>query len=389
LSLTVGQTADASAQATDPTPAVSLYGVVPRDTTAVTGLSTAEQAAGATIDPAQKPKRGELFMAPLPMVNPTIENGLALVGGYLYRLDASDKATPPSGTAAGGFKTSNGSWAAMALQSLHLWHDKVRVRAVGAYSDVNYAFYGIGQDAGDAGLSVELNQTGPVGLVESLLRVAPHWYVGARYQFLDMTVKARSPVASEDPIFPARDTTLKTAALGPRVEFDTRGNPFYPRGGTQFMGIANFYGEGVGGRRTYQQYQAWVNRYHSIGPRNVIAWHAGVCGVDGPAPFYDLCMLGKSSDLRGYTIGQYRDRAMVAAQVEWRTELWWRFGATAFLGGGEVAEKFGALALDDTLPGGGLGLRFVLAKRNHVNLRVDYAWGKNSNALYVSVAEAF
>ena len=385
-----GLAADALAQtaATDPPP-VSLYGVVPREATGVTAISTAEQVAPAAIDPTQKTKRGELFMAPLPMVNPTLENGLALVGGYLYRLDLADKATPPSGTGAGGFKTSNGSWAVMALQSLHLAHDKVRVRAVGAYSDVNYGFYGIGQDAGDAGISVELNQTGPVGLFESLVRVYPHWYVGARYQFLDMTVTSRTPVTADGPIFPDADANLKTAALGPRVEFDTRANPFYPRDGTQFMGIASFYGEDVGGRRTYQQYQAWVNRYHSLGPRNVLAWHAALCGVDGPAPFYDLCMLGKSSDLRGYTIGQYRDRAMVAAQVEWRTELWWRFGATAFFGGGEVAEKFGALALDDTLPGGGLGLRFVLAKRNHVNLRVDYAWGKNSNALYVSVAEAF
>ena len=41
------------------------------------------------------------------------------------------------------------------------------------------------------------------------------------------------------------------------------------------------------------------------------------------------------------------------------------------------------------LPGGGVGLRFTLARRNHVNLRVDYAWGKNSTALYVGVAEAF
>ena len=38
---------------------------------------------------------------------------------------------------------------------------------------------------------------------------------------------------------------------------------------------------------------------------------------------------------------------------------------------------------------GGVGLRFTLAKRNHVNLRIDYAWGKSSTALYVGVAEAF
>ena len=136
-------------------------------------------------------------------------------------------------------------------------------------------------------------------------------------------------------------------------------------------------------------YQAWINRYHGIGARHVLAWHVAGCGAKGDVTFYDLCLLGRSQDLRGYTIGQYRDYALIAAQAEWRTELWWRFGATAFVGGGTTAPTFSALVLNDTLPSVGVGLRFTLAKRNHVNLPVDYAWGKNSSALYVSVAEAF
>ena len=125
------------------------------------------------------------------------------------------------------------------------------------------------------------------------------------------------------------------------------------------------------------------------GTRHVLAWHVGACGVSGEAPFYDLCMLGRSRDLRGYPTGQYRDRAMIATQAEWRSEWWWRFGATAFLGAGEVKPDFGALTWKDALPGGGVGLRFTLAQRNHVNLRADYAWGRDSTGLYISVAEAF
>ena len=132
-----------------------------------------------------------------------------------------------------------------------------------------------------------------------------------------------------------------------------------------------------------------MNQYQAIGTRNVAAWHVSACGAEGPVAFYDLCLLGKPQDLRGYTIGRYRDHAMVAAQTEWRTELWWRFGAVAFAGGAVVAPDFGTLAWKDVLPGGGGGLRFTLAKHNHVNLRVDYAWGRSSSALYVGVAEAF
>jgi hypothetical protein len=43
----------------------------------------------------------------------------------------------------------------------------------------------------------------------------------------------------------------------------------------------------------------------------------------------------------------------------------------------------------DPEPGGGLGLRFVLAKRNHINLPVEYAGGHNSRTTYISLDEAF
>jgi Omp85 superfamily domain len=368
---------------------VSVYGAVTSDPTAVAGLSSAEQAIPTAVDPRQKLKRAELVVAPIPIINPTIENGLAVLGGYLYRLDATDTTTPPSATGVAGFKTSNGSWGAAFIQSLHLSRDKVRLLGVAAYGDINYGFYGIGQSAGDAGLSIELNQAGPVGMVEGLVRVGGRWYLGARYFMLHMTVATDGMTIPGGPTLPGVDADIRTAALGPRVDFDSRDNLFYARRGTQLQGIISFYGEGVGGQRSYQSYQASLNRYHSIGTRNVFAWHASGCGIGGSAPFYDLCLLGKPQDLRGYSLGQYRDRAMLAAQAEWRSALWWRLGATAFFGEGLVAPDFGSLTWDGLLPGGGVGLRFTVATQNHVNLRVDYAWGKNSSALYMGVVEAF
>ena len=368
---------------------VSLYGMVPGDPAGVSSDAAIQQVRPAAVDTEYKPTRGEFVIAPMPMVNPTLENGLSLVAGYLYRLDVDDRTTPPSATGVGGFKTSNDSWAAGVLQSLHLGHDRFRLLGVVAYSDINYDFFGIGQSAGNSGISIALNQAGSVAMLEGLVRVAPRWFAGARYQILKMTVGTGSVTLPDGPTLPPLDANLRTASLGPRLEYDSRDNAFYPRHGMQVQGIANLYGKGVGGQRSYQVYDGWVNRYHAVGSRHVIAWHVGACGTDGPVPFYDLCLLGKNRDLRGYTAGQYRDRAMVAAQAEWRSEVWWRFGAAAFVGGGEVARDFGSLTWTDVLPGSGVGLRFTLAKRNHVNLRVDYAWGKDSTALYVGVAEAF
>jgi Omp85 superfamily domain len=389
LLFTIGHAAGAFGQGAAPaTSPLSPYGVVTRDP-GVAGDGAVEQAAPAAVDSTHRPKRGEFVFAPMPMVNPTLENGLSVVAGYLYRLDIEDQTTAPSVTAVYGFKTSNGSWAGAVVQNLHLWHDRVRVLGVAAYGDINYEFFGIGQDAGSAGRSIELNQSGPVAILDGLVRVAPHLYAGARYTFMKMDVATAAAALPGGPTLPPLDATLRAASLGPHVQYDSRDNPFYPRHGMQVQGMANLFGKAVGGQRTYQEYRAWMNRYHAVGDRHVLAWHVGACGTDGSVPFYDLCLLGRNDDLRGYTTGQYRDKAMLAAQAEWRSELWWRFGATAFIGGGEVAPGFDSMTWDDVLPGGGVGLRFTLARRNHVNLRVDYAWGRDSSALYIGVGEAF
>ena len=41
------------------------------------------------------------------------------------------------------------------------------------------------------------------------------------------------------------------------------------------------------------------------------------------------------------------------------------------------------------LPGGGGGVRFELSKKYHVNLRIDFAQGKESHTWSVGVGEAF
>jgi len=52
-----------------------------------------------------------------------------------------------------------------------------------------------------------------------------------------------------------------------------------------------------------------------------------------------------------------------------------------------VGKDFGDMGSAE--PGGGFGLRFLLAKKNHINLRADFAWGNSSRAAYVSLGEAF
>src|SRR5262249_29931967 len=81
--------AQAAAAASEPP--VSLYGVVPNDPSTVAGAAAVEQARPAAIDTTHDVPRGEFVVAPLPMVNPTLDNGLALLVAYLYCIDRTDR----------------------------------------------------------------------------------------------------------------------------------------------------------------------------------------------------------------------------------------------------------------------------------------------------------
>jgi len=331
-----------------------------------------------------KPRVAEFVLAPIPIVNPTLDNGLAVAVGELYTID---RGSPPSGTLGMGFYTSSESWGAGLAQMLHLDDDRYRALIAGAYFNVNFDFFGIGSEAGDDGESIPLNQTGYGGMVDFRVRLGRGWYAGPRYRFGRTTASA--DLSNANVTIPSADLHLRTASLGPHVERDTRSDQFYPRSGTWFDLVMGFAGEAIGGRRNYQVYQAAFSTYSSLSPRQVLAAKVNSCFADGEVPFYDLCLLGQYQDIRGYQTGQYRDRAMLTAQAEYRLELRWRLGVVAFGGAGEVAEGFDKFTGSSVLPSGGAGLRYRLTKANHVNLRADYAWGKNSSALYISIAEAF
>ena len=109
----------------------------------------------------------------------------------------------------------------------------------------------------------------------------------------------------------------------------------------------------------------------------------------GDVPFFALSKFGRGPDLRGYEIGQFQDKQMLAAQAEYRLMLTKRFGVVGFAGVGEVVPSLGELNAGDLLPSVGAGLRYVIAPQNHVAIRLDGAWGREGGQFYLTVGEAF
>ena len=119
------------------------------------------------------------------------------------------------------------------------------------------------------------------------------------------------------------------------------------------------------------------------------AYNLSACMTGGQAPFFAQCIFGTNNVLRGCPAGRYIDRDMLAVQVEYRPLVWWRLGAAIFAGVGVVGPRFQDFDHKKLLPGAGLGPRFNLSTKYHVNLRADFAWGKNGYTFSMGPAEAF
>jgi outer membrane translocation and assembly module TamA len=80
---------------------------------------------------------------------------------------------------------------------------------------------------------------------------------------------------------------------------------------------------------------------------------------------------------------------MATVQAEYRWKFAKKWGAVAFAGFGEVAPSWSDFTFEDALPSAGVGLRFKISKTTGLNLSVDYAVGKDSDAWYFYVGESF
>lgn len=331
----------------------------------------------------------QLLIVPIPMSNPTLGTGLTLTAALFYNPTQEPE---PWISGAGIMKTSNGSWAAGAVHKMSLGQDRFRFAAFAGYGDFRMDFYGIGPAAGDRGLSIALEEEGFAALAQAQIRLAPSVYAGGRLLYLDLDT--RIDAGDSDPRFPnaeipALQFESRMVLAGPLLSYDRRDSSLNPTNG-EFASAAWMFGvPSLGSDFSHDKFTLNANLYRPLGPNTVIAARGALCGASSGTPYYDLCMYGSSNDLRGYETGRYRDRASWAIQYELRQHLFGRFGAVAFAGIGGTAP--GLSRLDDTtfLPAAGVGIRYMASRQNRVNVRLDFAVGDDSHALYFSIGEAF
>jgi len=304
-------------------------------------------------------------------------------------MDRSDTVSRPSTAGFVGAITRNGTHGGLIGAQLNFGRNKYQTTGLFGNGKLIGEFFGIGRIPGRPALSVDIEGRGTFFFIEGMRNLWKDIFIGPRYQFRKLRFNYARPPREGGFVIPAREIRTNTAALGFHIQRDKRDSTFYPTKGSVLDINANFFGGAFGSDRNYQTYRAYYNGFRSLDKKQVIAYRGLVCGVDTDTPFYDLCFFGGSDDLRGYTTGRFQDRRMFAVQGEYRRLLRGRFGVVAFAGVGGTAPRFSAFRSDQLMPSAGVGLRFVLDKKNHINYRVDYGFGRSGGGFSIGIGEAF
>ena len=336
-----------------------------------------------------KEKRGSLVIAPIPISSPAFGSGLLLITGYVFKLDQNDQVSPPSWLGAAGAFTNNGTRALALGGRLYLQENKYQTTFAGIKGRANLDFFGIGRIPGRTPISVPLHMEGTIFFGEVMRNVGRNIFIGPRYQFRKLSAGIDGLVPPGGFEVPEIDLKSNSAALGFHLQRDRRDSTFYPTKGNLFDFTADFFDQVWGSRREYQSYKVAYNGFRQVADKQVFAYRAMACSANGNVPFYDLCLYGFNSDLRGYTTGEFQNRRMFATQAEYRIELPKRFGLVAFGGLGGTGRRWNDFRSDQLLPAAGAGLRFKLDKKNHINYRIDVAFGREGRTLSIGLGEAF
>ncbi|MCU0421981.1 MAG: outer membrane protein assembly factor [Bacteroidia bacterium] len=180
--------------------------------------------------------------------------------------------------------------------------------------------------------------------------------------------------------------------VGPKLLVDKRSNLLNPEPGDFYIDVEEitYYKQTPTQQSSFfANIRADVRYYHKLFKKINLAWqYVGLYGL-GNQPYRLMGLLGSDSHMRGYYLGRYRDRNYTAIQTEARIQLIPWLGFTIFGGVGDVWRNYSDLQFEHIKYSTGLGLRLRVDKTDRINLRLDYAIGKETTGFYVAFGEAF
>jgi hemolysin activation/secretion protein len=179
------------------------------------------------------------------------------------------------------------------------------------------------------------------------------------------------------------------SGVGAVVTYDTRDNIVNAYSGMLFEVSTYLNSSYLGGTFNYTNVNVMFNKYWEVRKNHVLALNSVVFMNFGGVPFLDMARVGGDDILRGYARNRFRDNHFAGVQLEYRFPLWWRFGMVVFTGVGDVFRNPSDLSFSNLKYSVGAGIRFAINRKERLNVRFDYGFGRQNNSFYIMLTEAF
>lgn len=253
-------------------------------------------------------------------------------------------------------------------------------------------YYGIGTGTPEEGYAV-VNNTN-LQLRERVLRkLKGNLFVGAEFDFQKMYNVSFTKINPVNYDYPSGYKGSSNMGLGMGLVYDNRKNVMNVREGL-FAELAFLnYSSSLGSTNSFRSTQFDIRYFRKgINPKDVLALQGSALLNKGEPSFNQMAMMGGESMMRGYYLGRFRDKNMLAAQAEYRFLPFTfsnRWGAAAFVSAATVAPTAINMLSSQFKTAGGIGARYLIFKSKDIFVRFDVAFTREGNGYYFFIGEAF
>lgn len=189
-----------------------------------------------------------------------------------------------------------------------------------------------------------------------------------------------------------------SSGIGFLLTYDSRDIPANAYRGVYLDFRGMLYQKFLGSDHNFSRLEVDYRQYKSVGKRKVIAWTLQTKNVFGDVPLNQYALSGTPFDLRGYYMGQYRDKSSHVVLAEYRQmfntdkETWLKrmlshLGFVAWGGCGFMGPTMGKI--EGVLPNAGVGLRIEVQPRMNVRLDFGRNFANDQSLFYFNMTEAF
>ncbi|MHC5352647.1 BamA/TamA family outer membrane protein [Myroides sp. LJL115] len=318
-----------------------------------------------------------------PSYSPDTKLGIGIMASGQYRLDKTDFDLPRSGVSIYASITTNGFHSVGIENTSFFPQDKYRVYYDMKYSYMPTQYYGIGYEKGQQGNFTKYDEY-QFDLDADLLRkIMDNTYVGINFSAHNYNSKR-----FEDPSFVQGEILNNTAiGVGYLLSYDSRDFIPNPYKGVYLNLSQVFYTKLLGSTSNFSKLEFTSRFYKQIRPKTIIAFDFNAIFNNGQVPWSMLSKVGGARQMRGYYLGQYRDKKQLNTQVELRQNIFNRHGIVLWAGAGNVFNKTNNFRWNQTLTNYGIGYRWEF--KNRINIRLDYGLTKGHNGFYFNINESF